>query len=92
MSISIYVQQWIYHLETTPKGLHLSRTATPADGGYGATVDEYLPADYFATHSAEQFYAYVAGKAACCLNSTEEQVEREQLKKQLHNTGLIQSV
>lgn len=33
---------------------------TPADGGYGREVDLQLPADYFHTHTAAQFYDHVA--------------------------------
>ena len=89
MHMFICVQQWIYSLATTPKGLNLYRTATPADAGYGATVDEYLPPDYFSSHSAEEFYEYVAGKAARCLFGEEAEAEKRALREQLRRAGLL---
>ena len=59
----IEIEGWEYLLSPTSDGaINIHHAVTPADGGYGQTVDLDFPAEYFKTHSVDAFYDDVAAE------------------------------
>lgn len=90
--IMITIESWDYMVIRQPDdGFRVWHQVTPADGGYGTQVDILLPADYFRTHSAKQFYAYIAPmqnfrpRPACL----DKQGEIRELTQRLRSMGWV---
>ena len=74
--VFIFVEGWEYLLEAQPDHrILVMHHVTPADAGYGQEVVFYLPADYFLTHTVEEFYDDMTAKN---ISPRSEFIHREQ--------------
>ena len=91
MGVYIRIENWTYRLTREEDGrFRLWHHVNPADGGYGVELDMHLPADYFRTHSVQEFYKFVTTKH-CSPDPryVDKSAEIKELRKQLRAQGWL---
>ena len=90
-SVLIYIEHWNYVVNASDGGkIRVFHHVTPSDGGYGQEVDLAFDAEYFRTHTVEEFYEDVAKKNTSPHPAfVDREAELAAIRREFRDTGWL---